>query len=486
MKTPLVCSIAGVDSSGGAGIAADLRTLQSFAVQGYSVITAVTAQNQDNISATEYVSAEHITQQLRLLAKPAVLKIGMVGSSAAIDRILAFLERSTAQVVLDPVIRSSSGISLHQGSIEQHRADLIKLFPQITLVTPNIHEAEILVGRSLQNCADMEWAARNILHLGVKSVLIKGGHSPDRQFSQDYWTNGEDAFWLSGPRYTNHSSYRGTGCTLSSAISACLALGYDIKDALVIAVMYTRRGIRLAQPVGGSAVLYHGGWPEEQCDLPWLSCAPLQQTPLRFQPCPIGLYPVVDSFAWLKKLLPLNIRDFQLRLKEPDRMRDRQIQSGIAEARKYAARLFINDHWEAAIRYGAFGVHLGQEDLQNADIEKIYRHGLRLGISTHCWSEVARAHGCNPSYIACGPIFTTTSKIMPFKPQGIAALKRWQRTLDYPLVAIGGINHSNIDSILSTGVKGVAFISAITKATDPLFAARQLIATTLEKDTEHA
>jgi rhodanese-related sulfurtransferase len=116
---------------------------------------------------------------------------------------------------------------------------------------------------------------------------------------------------------------------------------------------------------------------------------------------------------------------------------------------------------------GAYGVHLGQEDLNDADVHKIHAAGLRLGISTHCYYEVARAHAYHPSYIAIGPVFKTDSKIMSFPPQGLDRLHYWRRLLpNYPLVAIGGINEMNMQDVLATGVDGVAMISAITKAKD--------------------
>jgi len=191
---------------------------------------------------------------------------------------------------------------------------------------------------------------------------------------------------------------------------------------------------------------------------------------------PLGLYPIVDSVAWLKRLLPLGIKTIQLRIKNSPGA-ESEIQQGVLLARKYDTRLFINDYWEWAVHYGAYGVHLGQEDLQDADLEKIRRAGLRLGVSAYCDEEIACADAVQPSYIACGPIFPTTSKVMSFAPQGIEQLKHWRRTLNYPLVAIGGITQERLLGVLETGVNGIALISAITKADDPEMAARRLLTT---------
>ncbi len=189
-----------------------------------------------------------------------------------------------------------------------------------------------------------------------------------------------------------------------------------------------------------------------------------------FPDCPaLGLYPVVDDKIWLERLLPLGVKTIQLRIKHMSAEElEKQIQESIAIANRYQAKLFINDYWELAIKHGAYGVHLGQEDLCSADVKKIEQAGLRLGISTHCESEVARAHMFRPSYIACGPIYPTTSKIMPFAPQGIANLQRWRRILsNYRLVAIGGINLERFPAVLATKVDGIALISAILSAENP-------------------
>lgn len=170
--------------------------------------------------------------------------------------------------------------------------------------------------------------------------------------------------------------------------------------------------------------------------------------------------------------------------RSPQERLEEEIKRSVHLANQYNAALFINDHWELAIHYGAAGVHLGQEDLEKADVDRINRSGLFLGISTHCYYEVARAHALNPSYVACGPIYETTSKIMPFQAQGIARLERWRKTLRYPLVAIGGITLKNLSDVLKTKIDGVSVISAITKASAPLVAAKQFLTQMNESHNE--
>ncbi|WP_162120750.1 thiamine phosphate synthase [Photorhabdus bodei] len=182
----------------------------------------------------------------------------------------------------------------------------------------------------------------------------------------------------------------------------------------------------------------------------------------------LGLYPVVDSLEWISRLLKAGVTTIQLRIKDrPEDQVEEEIQQAIMLGRQYNARLFINDYWRLAIKHGAYGVHLGQEDLVIADLNAIQKAGLRLGISTHDEQELARAKSLRPSYIALGHIFPTTTKTMPSSPQGLAALKRQvENTPDYPTVAIGGISLERVPDVIATEVGSVALVSAITKAKD--------------------
>lgn len=182
----------------------------------------------------------------------------------------------------------------------------------------------------------------------------------------------------------------------------------------------------------------------------------------------MGLYPVVDSIEWVERLLKIGVTTIQLRIKDKQpKDVEQDIITAIKLGRKYNARLFINDYWELAIKHHAYGVHLGQEDLDIADLDAIKQSGLCLGISTHNDTELQRAKRLLPSYIALGHIFPTTTKDMPSKPQGLRALKHQvEQTHDFPTVAIGGISLEKVSDVVATGVGGVALVSAITKASD--------------------
>lgn len=193
-------------------------------------------------------------------------------------------------------------------------------------------------------------------------------------------------------------------------------------------------------------------------------------------PEPLGLYPIVDRATWLEKLLPLGVTTIQLRIKDlQGAALEQEIKQSISLARQYSARLFINDYWQLAILHGAYGIHLGQEDLNVANIAAIYQAGLRLGISTHSDDEVERACAVKPSYIAFGPVYSTTSKIMSYGPQGIDQLKYRVCTLNYKIVAIGGINRERLPDVLATGVDGIALISAITHSEDPIATTQEFL-----------
>lgn len=481
MARPIAWTIAGSDSSTGAGIQADLRSFHSFACHPASVITAITAQNSCGIQDISYLPAATIRSQILSLhydLPPSAIKIGMLGNFDTAQAVFSELENFSCPIVLDPLLKSSSGSALHQESTGEYLELLQKFFPQVSLLTPNILEAEAIVGGSITSHADMKAAAQKILTMGVKSVLIKGGHLTASPYNQDYWTNGQEEFWLTGENIADKKVH-GTGCVLSAAITASLAHGYAIQDALVLGKTYVTQAIRNAQQIGqGFDLPSHLGWPQGAENLPYISDEALTAIKPAFPDCGevIALYPIVDSLKSLETLCGTGVTCVQLRIKNapPEQLRQ-EIKAGIELARHHGIRLFINDYWQLAIDYAAYGVHLGQEDLQAADMEKIYRAGLRLGISTHSYYELARAARYKPSYLALGPIYPTQSKVMVFAPQGIQNLQHWRSLVACPLVAIGGIDYEQFPEVLSVAVDGIAVISAISKASDPRAKTKKLL-----------
>lgn len=191
----------------------------------------------------------------------------------------------------------------------------------------------------------------------------------------------------------------------------------------------------------------------------------------------LGLYPVVDTVEWIARLLDAGVRTLQLRIKDcADSEVEQQIVDAIALGKRYQARLFINDYWRLAIKHQAYGVHLGQEDLDVADLDAIHAAGLRLGLSTHDDVELDRALAEQPSYIALGHVFPTQTKVMPSAPQGLEELARHiGRLKGISTVAIGGISLDRVPQVMATGVGSIAVVSAITQASDWRAATHQLL-----------
>ena len=454
LNRPIVWAIGGSDSGGGAGLQADIRTIHALGAHACTIVTAVTAQSSRGVDGVWPAPLDAVEAQWRALASdlpPSAIKIGMVPTAEHV-RLLASLLRSVdAPVILDPVLRATAGGALGDASIRE-------LLPLACVVTPNLEEA-----RQLEPSA-------------AKTVVIKGGHAGG-PLAQDRITHDGRTSWLNHERLPSRNTH-GTGCTFASATAAAMASGLGVVDALVVAKMFVTGAIRASYVAGaGAGPLSQGGWPEEEADLPWLTrSADAARPAFPRLGRPLGLYAIVDSADWVARLAGTGVGAIQLRIKSlRDEALRREIARAIRVAREAGVPLFINDYWRDAIALGAFGVHLGQEDLDTADVRAIESAGLRLGVSTHCYEEVARAHALRPSYIAIGPVFETKIKVMKFAPQGIAALRRWRRTLaSYPLVAIGGIDASTIAEVAATGVDSVAVIRAITLAADPLQSVREL------------
>lgn len=184
---------------------------------------------------------------------------------------------------------------------------------------------------------------------------------------------------------------------------------------------------------------------------------------------PLKFYVVVPDAEWVERMVKAGADTVQLRNKtlKGEALRA-EIRRSVAAAEGSKTQLFINDYWQEAIEAGAYGVHLGQEDMDTADLAAIAHAGLRLGLSTHSVAELDRALSANPSYVASGAIFPTTTKEMPTEPQGIARLREYVRQAgDTPVVAIGGIDLENGAEVLAAGASSLAVVRAVTEAADP-------------------
>ncbi len=261
-----VLSIAGSDSGGGAGIQADLKTFAALGCFGATAITVLTAQNTTGVRAVHAVPLDMLADQIDAVVEDIgvdAVKIGMLYSGPTVETVAAALDRhKLRQVVLDPVMVATSGAALIDPTAV---AVLVRLlFPRVLLVTPNLDEAAMLVGRPLHCEADMATAAQQLLEMGARAVLLKGGHLAGDSVADLLLELGHEPRWLRGQRIATPNTH-GTGCTLSSAIAARLALG----DELTLAVQHARDYVRDALAAGasvrtgaGSGPLNHGFAPQ--------------------------------------------------------------------------------------------------------------------------------------------------------------------------------------------------------------------------------
>ena len=255
MKTAL--TIAGSDSSGGAGIQADLKTMTAHGVYGMSAITALTAQNTTGVQGIQEATPEFLAQQLDCIftdIRPDAVKIGMVSSAALIEVIAQKLRQYQAEkIVVDPVMVATSGAKLiSEDAVAALKAQLL---PLAAVLTPNIPEAEVLAGMPIRSPEDMAAAARKISEAYGCAVLCKGGHQLN-DANDLLWRNGEGK-WFEGRRIANPNTH-GTGCTLSSAIAANLAKGYSLDEAVQRAKAYISGALGAMLDLGkGSGPMNH-------------------------------------------------------------------------------------------------------------------------------------------------------------------------------------------------------------------------------------
>lgn len=246
--TPTALTIAGSDPSGGAGLQADLKTLHQHGVYGMAVVTLITVQNTQAVTRVEVLDAGLVGQQLdAVLADipPGAAKTGALGNAAVIEAVAARARTLGCPLVVDPVMVSKHGHALLQPDAVQ--ALTTKLLPVTTLLTPNTHEAAALLGRPVATLSDAREAARRLVDLGPKAVLVKGGHLEGDPV--DVLFHGGRLLELPAPRIATQHTH-GTGCTYSAAITARLALGLDLEDAVASAKVWLTEALRTAPGVG--------------------------------------------------------------------------------------------------------------------------------------------------------------------------------------------------------------------------------------------
>ena len=250
-------TIAGSDSGGGAGIQADLKTFSAFGVYGTSAITAITAQNTRSVTQVLALPPDLVAAQIDAIVSDIgadAVKTGMLANAAIIEVVAAKVRQyGLTKLVVDPVMVAKSGDSLLQPAAVAALREL--LMPLALVVTPNIPEAEVLVGRKLESPDDMRRAAEEIVAMGAGNVVVKGGHRDGP--AVDLFYDGRSIHEFAAPRVDTTSTH-GTGCTFASAIAAGLAKGSGVRDAVAMAKAYVTKAIQSAYPVGhGHGPVHH-------------------------------------------------------------------------------------------------------------------------------------------------------------------------------------------------------------------------------------
>lgn len=507
---PIVWSIAGLDTAGGAGLSADQRAADALGAHLCPVAACLTAQHSQGVDAIFPVDVAQLEAQLQALAtdlRPRTIKTGLLGSVAAIETAARWVDRLRADsppgtdphrhlaLVVDPVLRASAGGAAFtdEAIVQAYRHWLL---PRATVLTPNRAEAVALLGTPAPGAATGALAALDripdlaqaLQALGPRCVLVTGGDAADARqdnhprtdpiegletrFSLDWMQSPEAQGWLCAPRVdTPH--HHGTGCTLASAIAAALAVGHLPADACVLGRMAVHHALMHARPAGagrGPVIATPGalaGPAQGGAPLPWLGLG--RELPWRlmpgstattvgparfeaFHPPADRLYGILPDGPSLAASVEAGLRCVQLRHK-PLPGADAALVTSLQTAAHHGATLFVNDHWRLALATPRpspshprfqLGIHLGQEDLLALSADdraalRQRRHDTLLGLSSHCPWELARALSCGPSYVACGPVQATTTKDMPWLPQGEDNLRWWVAQADVPVVAIGGL-----------------------------------------------
>lgn len=497
---PIIWSVSGTDSGGGAGLTADARAAAAFGVHLCPVVAAVTAQNSLAVEQLFALPPEQIQAQLAALStdmRPRAIKTGLLGSVQAVELVARCIDElrlaGPVALIVDPVLRASSGALLVDLAMEASLLQAYRelLLPRATLVTPNEAEARRLLGDSQ---ASVSTLAQGLLALGAESVCITGGDSrADAPLALDYLATAQASGWLALPRLAAALNNHGTGCTFASGAAAALARGFVTADALVLAKMLTWCALRDGHAAGAGpgpvratpdflfdrAALPVLGWGAALSDGElerWQ--AVLDEPQQAKQPTEhFGIYAITDQPGRIAALAAAGLSHVQLRIKRGPAIGDAELLAAIRQSRlavhACSTTLWINDYWRLALADAAGGpcaVHLGQEDwqaLSATERQQLLGPGVELGLSSHSLWELARARGLAPRYIACGPVWPTVTKVMPWQPQGLANLAWWARMAGRPVIAIGGIlQPQQLQDCAAAGAAGACLVRALDGGAD--------------------
>ena len=452
-----IWSIGGIDPGAKAGIVADAFVARFYGNEATSIATCITAQNDQYFYKKEDVSVDIFKDTLESQLeqrKPDIIKLSVIANKELLECLISFLERRELTgvfIVLDPVIKSTSGGLLKDKELVKLLKE--KLLSYVDFICPNLEEALELTG-----CSNEKDAAKALMSYGVKKVLIKGGMQGTMVW--DYYFDEIKHHYLWQAKV--EKNYRGTGCHLASILCCLMLKEESFYDALILAKAQLFASIKRSK--GSILDLGIKLTAEDMCRIS------LEKNFLEYPESPdidqnkLKIYPVFPDFKTIDENSS-SIETVQLRIKNRDPLKE--IEKATKLCTEKNIQLFINDYWKEAMETKSYGLHIGQEDLEAADMEAIKKSNIRLGISSHDLFEACTASYYKPSYMAFGPIFGTTCKSMTFGPRGFSMLAKIRRLFPRPLVAIGGLKKQHLDELKKAGANSVAMISAITEHPNP-------------------
>lgn len=467
----VVLTIAGSDSSGGAGIQADLKAIAACGGYGASVLTAITAQNTTGVIAAENVSPELIEAQIEAVCtdlRVAAVKSGMLSDADTIAAVARGLRRfPPAHFVVDPVMISKSGFALLEpAALDRLRADLL---PLATLVTPNRHEVRALTGIDVRRPLDAIAAGRVLLEAGCRAVLVKGGHLEEGGATDVLVTLG-GVHEYPAPHLDVRTTH-GTGCTYAAAIATFLARGFALADAVFAAKEYVTEAIRNGLTLGaGHGPTDHFFYLRDQDPRPWLERLAFTTTGDAARREVGRLHVLTDAprHVLLARAAAAGGADVvQIRDKAATtaQLLDivNEVRATVAGGR---ARLVVNDRADIALASGADGVHVGPDDLDAASARRILGARALVGATANDFAAAKRQADAPVDYLGVGPVFGTTSKQNPPPALGLDALAAIARHARVPVIAIGGITPERVADVMEAGAHGIAVLSGVASSDD--------------------
>ncbi len=482
---PMVLTIAGSDSSGGAGIQADVNSISANGGHAATVVTAVTAQGGRGVEEAEVLPARLVRAQIDAVfdgANVAAVKTGMLGSAEIVHVAAEGIRaRGPRPYVCDPVITSSSGFPLLR--LDSIGTLVRELFPLASLITPNVDEARALSGIEIRTEKDAEAAGARLLEMGARAVLVKGGHlaaSP----ATDLLVTPEGSRRFQGTWVSSRHTH-GTGCIYSAAIATHLARGLSLAAAIGMAKEFVTEAILWGFPLGD-----HDGVPDPFFFLRTASegarwIERLQETPVVPGPGRIpGVLQVITDETIQSRFAHEDLARLaaaggaqvvQFREKRP-----RSTAELVDTARRMAlalagtgARLVVNDRVDVAVAARVSAVHLGSADLDPAIARRLLGPGALIGRTANSVAEARDAAVADVDYLGVGPVFGTRTKASPAPALGLDGLREIVRSVTKPVVAIGSLTPEDVSEVMETGVQGIAVAAAVVCDADPAEAARR-------------